>query len=203
MKKQVKYLVLAGTVAALAGCGGGGGTTLSTGDDYDSMLAKATTMANDTGVIDSNTGELIGTERTVVPTSGTAEYKGYVGGTLDGDGFIGKLTLTADFSGGGSVEGSATNFQRDTVDGAYTGALAMPSTDIVTNPAGDQQFTGTLTGPLTNGGTVHDTSIALEGYFYGGTDDDLTQPTTAAGYAEGSVGATDLLDGLFIATQTP
>ncbi|KEO56510.1 hypothetical protein [Thioclava pacifica] len=202
MKTQVKYLVLAGAAAALAGCGGSGGTTLTTAPTYAQLLDRATTMADDTGVIDSNTGELIGTERTVVPTSGTADYKGYVGGEVDGGGFIGELTLTADFSGGGSVSGSATNFQHET-NGAYTGALAMPSTGISANLAGDQEFAGTLSGDLTNDGTVNATNIALTGYFFGGTDDALTQPTTAAGYADGTVGGTLLNDGIFIATQTP
>ena len=71
------------------------------------------------GIVDLDTGEVLATERQFLPTTGTATYTGYVGGDVAGDTLIGELSLTANFTGGGTVEGTATNFQHE-VDGAYS-----------------------------------------------------------------------------------
>jgi len=197
MNNKTKYIALAATVSLLAGCGGGGGDDAPTAPTYAEMDAAATTAA--TGIIDLDTGDMIATERQVLPTTGSATYTGYVGGDVDGSTLIGELSLTANFTGGGTVSGSATNFQHE-VDGAYTGSLTMPSTGIDPNLDGDQEFAGTLTGTLANGGTDYATDITLTGYFAGGTDDTVAVPTAVAGFADGTVGS-DLLTGAFIATQ--
>ncbi|OOY12633.1 MAG: hypothetical protein EP320_09160 [Rhodobacteraceae bacterium] len=194
MKHQMKYLVLAGTVAALAGCGGGGGTTLSTGETYDSMLAKAQAMGDATGVIDSGSGTIVGTALADVPADGSGTYKGYVEGDANGAGLIGDLTLEVALSRT-EISGSATNFQHE-VDGAYTGTLTMPTTTIQnTDP---DEFSGNLTGTLTNGGTDYATDINLTGNFYDGNG-----TNTVAGDASISIDGGLPNPGLFIATQTP
>ncbi|MDD8022273.1 MAG: hypothetical protein PHX82_04085 [Paracoccaceae bacterium] len=196
MKTKTKYIALAATVSLLAGCGGGSGDDTPTAPTYDDMLAAAT--ADAAGIVDLDTGAVIATKRQILPTTGSATYTGYVGGDVAGDTLIGELSLTADFTGSGSVSGSATNFQHE-VDGAYTGTLTMPATSIVAN-AGDQEFAGTLSGTLANGGTDYATDVALTGNFVGGTDGTVVVPTAVAGSAIGLVG-TDLLSGAFIATQ--
>lgn len=197
MNNKTKYIALAATVSLLAGCGGGGGDDAPTAPTYAEMDAAATTAA--TGIINLDTGDMIADERKNLPTTGSATYTGYVGGDVDGSTLIGELSLTANFTGTGTVSGSATNFQHE-VDGAYTGSLTMPSTGINPNLDGDQEFAGTLTGTLANGGTDYDTDITLTGYFAGGTDDTVVVPTAVAGFADGTVGS-DLLTGAFIATQ--
>jgi predicted small lipoprotein YifL len=197
MKTKTKYIALAATVSLLAGCGGGGGDDAPTAPTYAEMEAAATTAA--AGIVDLDTGEVLATERQFLPTTGTATYTGYVGGDVAGDTLIGELSLTANFTGGGTVEGTATNFQHE-VDGAYTGTLTMPATNIVANGSGDQEFASTLSGTLANGGSDYTTDIALTGNFVGGTDNTTVVPTAVAGSAIGTVGS-DFLQGAFIATQ--
>jgi hypothetical protein len=199
MNNKTKYIALAATVSLLAGCGGSGGgaTATPTALTFSQLTAAATTDA--AGIVDLGSGDVSATERKIVPTTGSATYTGYVSGDVAGDDLIGELSLTANFSGAGSVSGTATNFQHET-DGAYTGSLAMPAAPINVNGSGDQEFAGTLAGTLANGGTDYTTNIALTGNFVGGTDNTTVQPDAVAGSAIGTVGG-DLLSGGFIATK--
>lgn len=206
MKKQVKYLVLAGAAAALAGCGGSGGATLTTGPNYADLVTRADAAA--VGIVDLDSG-VVTSPSTAVPDSGTADYKGYVQGDLGGGELIGELSLTADFANA-EITGTATNFQHSD-RGAYVGVLYMDDTHGVAGTIVDPssattdaiEASGTLAGTLTNGGVDYSTSIFLDGNFVGG--DSVTDPSAIAGIATGTVGAEDLgaNTGGFIATQTP
>lgn len=195
MKKQVKYLVLVGAAAALAGCGGSGGATLTTGPNYADLVTRADAAA--VGIVDLDSG-VVTSPSTAVPDSGTADYKGYVQGDLGGGELIGELSLTADFANA-EITGTATNFQHSD-RGAYAGVLYMDDTHggvAGTIEDRDPAITtdaivasGILAGTLTNGGVDYAASISLDGNFVGGDSD--TDPSAIAGIATGKVGAEDL-----------
>ncbi|OOY30460.1 hypothetical protein [Thioclava sp. F36-6] len=201
MKNQVKYLVLAGAVAGLAGCGGGGSSSSTPAvRDYATLLSEAQQMAQDTGVIDTNTGTIdpTATARTTLPANGSGTYTGYVSGSANGGELIGELTLTADL-GTPQISGSAANFQHET-DGAYSGTMAMPNVPISTNLAGEQEFAGQLSGDLDNGGTTYATVIGMTGHFYDGDNG----VNTIAGDTTTTIALIPQPDpGVFIATQQP
>ena len=198
MTYRVTYLALAGSVALLAGCGGGGSD--STVNTYAQMETDARALA--TGYIDPDTGAILpgAEERTNLPQSGQGSYEGYVGGDLEGEGLIGELSMTVNFGVGdtGTITGTADNFMHET-QGAYTGALNLQNGTIVTGGSGSVSdgVAGDLTGTLSNGGNTYDTEINLEGVFLGGSGTDV--PDAMAGGAVGEVG-TGFFDGLFILT---
>jgi hypothetical protein len=201
MKHGLHLLALAGSVALLAGCGGGGSdSTVNTFLDLD---AEARAAAE--GYIDPDTGALASgvSERTNLPQSGSADYNGYVKGDLEGEGLVGELALKVDFSLGdnGTITGTADNFQHET-EGAYAGTLDLENGLILPGLTGSDPdgIAGDLNGTLSNGGTNHATSIALEGGFLGGSGTDT--PDAMAGGAVGNVGA-GLFDGIFILLPQP
>ncbi|MAQ36790.1 hypothetical protein BMI91_14770 [Thioclava sediminum] len=201
MNNKVTFIALAAAAATLSACGGSG-TTVNTAPTYAELVARADTAA--AGVVDLSTGDVTG-GRDDVPNSGTASYTGYVKGDLDSGGtLIGELSLDANFSGG-TVTGSATNFQHSTKD-AYTGSLTLSGGTITDSGVVGtaDTFGGSLDGTLSNGGTDYTTSILLDGEFVGGSG--ATLPDNIAGYADGTLddGVTnDAFTGAFITTQTP
>ncbi len=199
MKYGMKYLALAGSVALLAGCGGGGED--SAVNTFLEMDAEARAAA--AGYIDPDTGGLLVSERTNLPQSGSADYSGYVKGEVDNAALVGELSLAVDFGVGdtGPISGSATNFQHET-EGAYSGSLALNNGVIVPGASGSDSdgVAGDLMGTLSNGGNSYDTEIALEGGFLGGSGTDT--PNAMAGGAIGTVGS-ELFDGIFILLQQP
>lgn len=197
MKTSIKYVALVGSVALLAGCGGGGDSEVNT---YAALEAEAIAAA--AGFVDTDTGALLQAERTSLPAAGTASYDGYIGGEVDSAGLIGTLSLDVDFDAGdeGTITGTAGNFQHET-DGAYTGNLTLTGGTILpgfdaTEP---DAILGTLEGDLTNGINIYDTNIALDGEFMGGTGVEV--PDAIGGAATGFVGI-DIFDGIFI-VKTP
>jgi hypothetical protein len=203
MKHGMKYMALVGSMALLAGCGGGGdGDRVNA--DYVALAAEAEAAAE--GIVDTETGALAaGVEaRTSLPNSGTASYDGYVGGEVGGAGLVGELSLNVNFANNdtGTITGSATNFQHET-DGAYAGTLTLEGGTIVPGGGGagsSDSVAGDLDGNLTNGGTIYPTIIGLDGEFVGGTGMDI--PTSIGGFAGGTVGLQDFT-GTFIATMSP
>lgn len=192
MKHGIRYLALAGSVALLAGCGGGGDSEV---DTFAQMEADARAAA--AGYLDPDTGALLVAERTSLPASGSASYDGYVGGEVDGAGLIGELSLDVTFAVGdnGTITGEAKNFEHET-DGAYTGTLTVSGGNILPGAPGDADTVAAdLSGTLSNGGTNYSTDIALDGAFMGGTGTDT--PDAIGGAALGTVG-TDPFDGIFI-----
>lgn len=129
MTTRITFIALAAAAATLSACGGGG-TSVNTAPAYDELVARAEPPA--TGIINLETGEITTTERTELPGSGSATYTGYIGDDTQGGLLIGELSMTATFTGGdgGTVTGSATNFQHET-NGAYTGTLTMTNGTIV------------------------------------------------------------------------
>lgn len=123
---------------------------------------------------------------------------------MDGEGFIGELTLDVDFNPGdtGTITGGATGFQHET-QGAYTGSLLLNQGFVLPGApgAGDAvAVAGGLSGTLSNGGTDYATDIQLEGSFYGGAPADI--PTVVGGYSYGEVGVgLDNFEGAFVATN--
>lgn len=192
MKHGIRFLALAGSLALLTGCGGGGDSEV---DTFSRMEADARAAA--AGYVDPDTGALLAAERSSLPASGTASYDGYVGGEVDGAGLIGELSLDVTFGVGdnGTITGSATNFQHET-DGAYTGTLTVSGGNILPGaPGAEDTVAADLGGTLSNGGTAYSTDIALDGAFMGGTGAET--PDAIGGSALGTVG-TDLFDGIFI-----
>ncbi|MBD3764572.1 MAG: hypothetical protein IE927_07495 [Rhodobacterales bacterium] len=84
MTNRIKYLALAGSVALLAGCGGGGTGGGGVTAGYAAMETAARDLAD--GYIDPDTGALEAAARTSLPAAGTASYTGHVGGEVDGAG---------------------------------------------------------------------------------------------------------------------
>lgn len=200
MNSKVTFIALAAAAATLSACGGSG-TTVNTAPTYAELVARADTAA--AGIIDLQTGQLdpAVTERTTLPASGSADYTGYIGGDTQGGLLIGELSMTATFTGGdgGTVTGSATNFQHET-NGAYTGTLALTNGTILAGGTASDPDTlqADLTGTLTNNGTPQVVDVLLDGSFVGGTGTDV--PTSVAGSGIGTIGA-DNFDPSFIATQ--
>lgn len=198
MKKNVTFIALAAAAATLSACGGGG-TSVNTAPTYAELVARADTAS--AGIIDLQSGQFLTTERTSLPAAGSASYTGYIGDDTQGGVLIGELSMTATFTGGdgGTVTGSATNFQHET-NGAYTGTLTMSNGTILpggTASAADT-FQADLGGDLTNNGNTQTVAVLLDGSFFGGTGTDV--PTAVAGSGIGTIGA-DSFDPTFIATQ--
>ena len=195
MTKLFKSAALLGAIALVAGCASNNNDDDNQATDFSEMSAAAVAMAEN--FVDLDTGASIAVERDDLPDNATAQYNGYVGGTLGDDGFIGELTLDVDFDPGdtGSITGSATGFQHE-VDGAYTGTLTLNLGNI--RPG--QSLAGDLEGTLSNGGNDYATDILLDGSFFGGAPAEV--PTAVGGAAFGEVGAgLDNFDGAFIATN--
>lgn len=205
MTTKITFIALAAAAATLSACGGGG-TSINTTPDYATLVARAETAA--TGVIDLDTGAVIGTERTALPASGQATYTGYVGGDVaDGSKIIGELTLTATFAGdaAGGIEGSATNF-RDDSNVYYDGSVPLTGGQIdpQTTTGDDRRFFGDLIGPVENTDTNQSVAVnlGLDGWFFEGDNAVPDTPTKAAGWVDGTFGGQQV-EGAFIATQQP
>ncbi len=199
MKHQVKYLVLAGVIAGLAGCGGSSSSTPAV-RDYATLVSEKQQMFDATGVPVTSTGAIDRDvlARTTLPADGSGTYTGYVSGSANGGELIGELTLNATL-GTQEISGSATNFQHET-DGAYSGSMNMPNVSISTNLDSEQEFAGQLSGDLDNGGSTYATVIGMTGHFYDGDNG----VNTIAGDTTTTI---DLVPqpepGVFIATQQP
>lgn len=196
MTYPFKHVALAGAIALAAGCASNDNDDTDPGNNvptsFSTLSAAATAMADT--FVDLDNGAAIAVEQTDLPDDATAQYTGYVGGLLDGEGFIGELTLDVDFNPGdsGTITGGATGFQHET-DGAYTGSLVLNGGNIVA-----ASIAGGLEGTLNNGGTDYVTDIQLDGSFFGGAPAQV--PTVVGGAAFGNVGAgADNFTGGFVA----
>ncbi len=127
-----------------------------------------------------------------IPTSGAVDYSGHIGGEIDGDvtgGFVGDLTVTADF-GTNAITGDVTNINLIDEDGnpdqllggsldvtgAHTGAdITMTAQGSVT-AVDDDGFRGSSDVDFElNGGFVDDTGTAdaMYGTITGSADGDF------------------------------
>ncbi|WP_296431658.1 hypothetical protein [Yoonia sp.] len=200
MTYPLMHVALAGAIALAAGCASNDNDDSGTNvpKSFATLSAEATAMADT--IVNLDTGESLADERDDLPDDATAQYTGYVGGLLDGDGFIGELTLNVDFDpdDNGAITGSATGFQHET-KGAYTGLLTLNGGTILPDAGldpNDDVIAGELIGTLNNGGNDYATDIQLDGSFFGGVAADV--PTEVGGYAGGNVGADNFVGG-FIA----
>ena len=196
MTYPLMHVALAGAIALAAGCASNDNDDTDPGNNvpksFATLSAEATAMADT--IVNLDTGESLAAERDDLPDDATAQYTGYVGGLLDGDGFIGELTLDVDFNPGdsGTITGGATGFQHET-DGAYTGSLVLNGGNIL-----GASIAGGLEGTLNNGGTDYVTDIQLDGSFFGGAPAQV--PTVVGGAAFGEVGlGADNFTGGFVA----
>lgn len=109
------------------------------------------------------------TDPMTLPPSGSADYAGFIGIETDDVQTIGELELTADFSGAGSISGSATNFVNDD-SGSYSGTLTV-SNGVIDRAADlnnfDYTFNADIDGTLTSGGDDFVVSGLMEGDFIG------------------------------------
>ncbi len=131
---------------------------------------------------------------------GSAIYNGAIiaDERVSGERVIGQLQIEADFDTD-RIDGRAGNFIRSNND-ALTGTLFGNSTftrDAETDPDGNN-FTMDLTGTLDDGGTLLDTTIALQGNFLSNGGD----VSDVAGDADITVdGGLEFEDGAFSATR--
>jgi len=205
MTYPFKHVALAGAIALAAGCASNDNDDTDPGNNvptsFSTLSAAATAMADT--FVDLDTGESLADERDDLPDDATAQYTGYVGGLLDGEGFIGELTLDVDFNPGdsGAITGGATGFQHET-KGAYTGSLTLNGGAILPDVGlvdpNDDAVAGDLIGTLNNGGANYATNIQLDGSFFGGAPAQV--PTVVGGAAFGEVGlGADNFTGGFVA----
>ncbi|WP_133169799.1 hypothetical protein [Yoonia maritima] len=153
---------------ALSACGGSdsspvvGETGPVTYVDFNEMSIDAQTLSSQ--YIETDGRLLI--ERSSaenLPTTGAASYYGFVTGTLEGQGLIGQIAVTADFEGD-AITGTASNFIHET-NGAYSGTLTAAGLVRTEAHMVITQFSATLEGTLSNDGNDYVTEIALEGDF--------------------------------------
>ena len=191
-------LKIAGSLAligALTACGSNGSDDTPGGPvtytNFADISADADALSG-TYVEDDGTLLATRTLEAELPTTGAVEYNGFVTGDVGGSSLVGQIALTADFDGD-AISGTASNFIHETA-GDYTGTLDATGAVSATAPVGVPQFSATLEGDLTNAGTIHATTIALEGDFLG------TDYGAIGGEALGLVGA-DFVSGNFAAEQ--
>jgi hypothetical protein len=217
------FTLLRPTVASvmifgLAACGGGGGSTTEVEVTIDPTV-QTPTQPTDTSTAGQRaaatalltewapTNPPIYTNLSVIPTTGSAEYAGFVYGELSNDSdtitdsVIGSLNLEVGFNAGGaSFGGSASGFV-DEDDNDLTGNLTVSSgsLDRTGNPADDATIGISLAGTLTDDADQDLVfGFALEGDFLG------SEYNAIGGAALGSVtvdGVDQNFDGGFIAEQ--
>lgn len=205
-------------MVALTGCGGGGSGPVTRDPDTpdagppDIPIPDTTTglrrAATDVLDVWAPGGVAAYTTLSVVPTTGSARYAGFVYGDLSGDrdavtdSVIGQLTLNVAFTAtSAGFTGAATDFV-DVRDDPFTGALTISGGALnrAGNPASDATLRGvTLAGVLRDAENVaYDFGIQLEGDFLGPTANAI------GGEALGRVrvgGDDQDFDGGFIAAQ--
>lgn len=135
-----------------------------------------------------------------LPTTGSAAYTGFIGFDTDDVTTIGELEMTADFSGAGSISGSATNFVSDN-DATYAGSLSIDN-GIIDRAADLENFNYTfnadIAGTLTSEGDDFVVDGLMEGDFVGGSQEYIT------GHVTGNVMTNEgikVISGNFGATQ--
>lgn len=206
------------TICALTACGGGGGSTSETVVTLDPTV-QTSTQTPDTSTAGQRasatallaewapTNPPTYTTISSIPTTGSADYTGFVYGELSNendditDSVIGSLTLEVGFNAGGaSFAGTANDFV-DESDNDLTGSLIISggSLNRAGNPADDATvgigLAGTLTDDADNDLVF---GFALEGDFLGGAYNAI------GGAALGRVtvdGVNQDFDGGFIAEQ--
>lgn len=165
---KIQFVAAFGAVGVLSACGGS-----SSGVDHpilpltelpvpvvptDDVPAVASTSAalTEASAALSRATLLDPTPLSEIPDSGTASLSGILllndaEGTEQRDASVsGAMTVVVDFSGDGSIEGTATNF-RDLADTAVGGELVLSDGQISTGSEGGSAA-GTLTGRLTDVG---------------------------------------------------
>ena len=188
------FTLLRPTVASvmifgLAACGGGGGSTTEVEVTIDPTVQTPTqTQTTDTSTAGQRaaatalldewapTNPPIYTNLSVIPTTGSAEYAGFVYGELSNDSdtitdsVIGSLNLEVGFNAGGaSFGGSASGFvDEDDNDLAGNLTVSNGSLDRTGNPADDATIGINLAGTLTDDADQDLVfGFALEGDFLG------------------------------------
>lgn len=176
-------------LAGLAACGGGGGGGADTPVTEEPRAPTPEPTVIDTST-DGQRAAAIGllntwaptnppvyTALSAIPTTGSADYDGYIYGELSNDSddvadsLIGSLSLEVGFTAGGaSFGGTATGFV-DEDDAELTGSLTVNNGTLNRggNPAGDATIGITLAGTLTDtaGQDLTFSSVTLEGDFLG------------------------------------
>ena len=160
-----KSVMLPLFVASLAGCGSGGGGSLTYAETYALYSDAFALLETDTRGTD-------------LPTTGQARYSGGINlffrddvGVNSGVQFAGALDMTADFAAD-SFTGSATNFV-STEDEAVEGTITIGAADsIISRPADfSAQVVADVIGTLTDAdGLAYATTMTLTGSFTNGTD---------------------------------
>jgi hypothetical protein len=177
---SLRLLISSIALVALTACGGGGaGSTIGSGTSSYAVLAADSLNFNLTRALGPSAS---------LPGSGSATYGGSMvvaddlyGGPvtfINGDvflvedadyaasGYIGEVSLTADFTGGGaaSVTGTVTNFYDTTID-TVTGAL----TGTTGNVPGDLVLSNGAYPDASPGGPTMDVAGNLDGMTASGT----------------------------------
>lgn len=183
--------------AVCIGCGGSGGGPST------SPLEETT---NATNRMVSDFTPIQYTDLNTLPTSGTANYQGYISAQLSNtsdditDALRGELSVSVDFGSADIVSGTAQNFLDQ--DGAQlSGTLSLSDgvLDRTGDPVSDATFTFEATGDLTDSnGRILMVETAFEGDFL------ETNHTGIGGDLAGRVtvdGEDQSLGGFFIASQ--
>ena len=162
--KYIGLIALALTSACSSGGAGVDPLNFATTQDAMDELGGLISDIQSSGFVDTTTAEL--------PTSGSVAYQGYlaIAGTDDtvapADDFlfaVGRLELTANFSGVGTIDGVADHFI-DGSDAQMTGELVVEVNNI--GPAGD--FTGQVDGMIINSdGFEYTYQVPVDGGFLG------------------------------------
>ena len=185
-------------IVLLAGCGGGGG-----GGGAGGSPAPLTP-----GQIDDGIAGLPVADPATLPTTGRAEYNGYIraglptgpeGARVE---YLADLRLDVNFAAAfDQIRGEATGFEaRDEVP--LSGTLAVTGGNIYgdTDPTAAYSFNGNVDGTLTRGADSYVIDASLEGEFLGRGE------TAARGLVFGDVTGPlgqEIFDGTFAATRRP
>ena len=179
----------------LAGCGGGGG---------EGSVPAALTP----GQIDDSIDGLPVSPPATLPTTGRAEYNGYMRANLPTGpegarvAYLADLRLDVNFGAGfDQIRGQATGFEaRDGVP--LGGALAITAGNIFgdTDATAAYSFDADIDGALTRGAETYVIDASLEGEFLG------QGQTAARGLVFGDIAGPlgqDIFDGTFATTRRP
>lgn len=140
------WLAALAAAGAVAGCSDSDSSDRSF-DDLDAAGAALSEEAFDAGLTDPST----------LPTSGSATYDGYMGMTLEDDAtnptvLVGDLTMSVEFEGTPTFEGTADDFvddQNDEYDGSLqiTEGVVFRDVDVEEFYSAEFEVDGTLTDP--------------------------------------------------------
>ena len=196
---QIRSLVCVYVSVSLSGCMSGGGSS----DQVTSAL-EAKRLAAEQMFMDFNPPEY--TSLSMVPTTGSATYDGFVSGVLSNtsddvtDTLIGDLSINVSFDGSEMISGVADGFLDDSGN-HLSGEIILSGGEL--DRAGDPNVDATLTfdgsGQLTaaNGDT-----IAIDADFAGDFLGDEFEAVGGEALAQVTVdGATQSFGGSFIATR--